>query len=451
MKFLNVATNEVVNISGIKMQGELIVSGEAGGRPEGKRFCAKWSHIITEQHDETGSQYFTVNEGWQIVRGKGGRKERSSEPTPEPTSTPESVPEAETIPEPEAIPEASVEEAEPEVVDENEASGEPAPAPASQPAPAVETGGLNDALTTAFAPIFANVARDIEQRVRANVQAEIDALKAQAKTHVTRLEITTPEGRHEVEGLFCDEFEDIVRDVKNGWSPYLWGAAGCGKSHTCLQVAEALGLDYYTQNMLNFAHEIEGYGNAAGEFVATPFFHAFSEGGLFHVDEIDRSQIEGLVKLNQALEQGIFNFPVIGNVKRHPNFRFICSGNTRMNGADEMYTSGQQQDASFKRRVVFYEMHYDRRIELPIMAAGDEVLVNFVEDVRRAIKRTGTLHFVSYTETRYMKEHEDKKEKALVRSTFKSLDIDIIRQIYGEIEDKENVWAVAMKNVIKNG
>jgi hypothetical protein len=115
-----------------------------------------------------------------------------------------------------------------------------------------------------------------------------------------------------------------------------------------------------------------------------------------------------------------------------------------------MYTSGQQQDASFKRRVIFYEMHYDRRIELPIMAQGDEVLVNFVEDVRRAIKKTGTLHFVSYTETKYMKEHENMKEKALIRSTFKSLDIDIIRQIYGELEDKENVWAVAMYKLIRS-
>jgi hypothetical protein len=49
-----------------------------------------------------------------------------------------------------------------------------------------------------------------------------------------------------------------------------------------------------------------------------------------------------------------------------------------------------------------------------------------------------------------MKEHENMKEKALIRSTFKSLDIDIIRQIYGELEDKENVWAVAMYKLIRS-
>lgn len=415
----------------------------------GQRFINKYAHVLREiGAAEDGSNIFECVDGWSIKEGTRKRGTKPAEPkpekpvevAPETTEAPvemEAVVEAEDVVEVPA--EAPVEEPKPRREKKAEPKAEAQP----------QTDGLQDALSLAFAPVFAKVAKDIEENVRAKVQAEIDALKAQAKTHVQRIELVTKDGeRHEVEGLFCDEFEDMVQDVNDGWSPYLWGAAGCGKSHTCIQIAKALGLDYYTQNMLNFAHEIEGYGNATGEFVPTPFFHAFSEGGLFHVDEIDRSQIEGLVKLNQALEQGVFNFPVVGNVKRHPKFRFICSGNTRMNGADEMYTSGQQQDASFKRRVIFYEMKYDRRVELPIMAQGDEVLVNFVEDVRRAIERTGTLHFVSYTETKYMKQHEDKKEKALIRSTFKSLDLDIIRQIYGALDDKENVWAKAMKNVI---
>lgn len=461
----NTKTNETERISGIKVVENAIVPKKG---KLGSRFIEAHSNALT-CIEEDGKQVFVVNEGWELV--SGGRKATEPKPVEEVTdqeaaetteqeaaeATPQPEPEQPDQPEKPRRRRARKAEAEATAEAETGTPTEEAATEAHEEAcedkkveVKVETSGLHGALEAAFTPVFAGVAAQIEANVRSKVQAEIDALKAQAKTHVTRIELAMPTGeKHDVEGVFCDEFEDMVEDVNNGWSPYLWGAAGCGKSHTCEQIAKALGLDYYTQNMLNFAHEIAGYGNAAGEFVSTPFFEAFSKGGLFHLDEADRSQIEGLVTLNQALQQGVFNFPVIGNVKAHPKFRFICSGNTTMNGADEMYTSGQTQDASFKRRVIFYEMHYDRRIELPIMAQGDEELVNFVEDVRQAIKSTGTLHFVSYTETKYMKQHENKKEKALLRSTFKSLDIDIIRQIYGALQNKENEWAKALYNIVK--
>lgn len=436
----NIQTSEVVKVSSLRVLNGKIAAYYDFPEPSQKwlakfPFCLKADETITDEKHSVECRVFTLADGYELVKVKAEKAEKR-QPKKE-------QPEAEA---PAAEPVVMEEVVEPEAVEEVPA---PAPEPA-KPAARPDTDGLTDALGAAFMPIFKNVAAEIEANVRSKVQAEIDALKAQAKTHVQRIELVKPEGeKFEVEGLFCNEFEDICEDVNNGWYPYLWGAAGCGKSHTAEQVAKALGLDFFTQNMLSFAHEVAGYGNAAGEFVETPFFKAFSQGGLFFLDEADRSQVEGLVVLNQALAQGVFNFPVVGNVKAHPNFRFMAAGNTVMNGADEMYTSGQTQDASFKRRLVFYEMHYDRRIELPIMAQGDEELVNFVEDVRRAIKRTNTLHFVSYSETRYMKQHENKKEKALVRSTFKSLDADIIRQIYGELDNKENAWAKALYNVTR--
>lgn len=425
----NIATGNVLNVSGIKVVNGVIVPKKEN---LGERFIKAHAAELSVVYDENGAQTFVVNDGYELVKGKSSKRQ----PQPQPTETHDE--------EPEEVEEVVTE------TDTTETTEETTAQPAQPVVEAPKTDGLNDALTAAFAPIFANVAAQIESNVRAKVQGEIDALKAQARTQTTRIELVKKGGeRHEVEGVFCEQFELLCRMVNDGWKPYLWGAAGCGKSHTAEQIAKALGLDFYTQNMLTFAHEVAGYGNAAGEYVETPFFKAFSEGGLFFLDEADRSAVEGLVVLNQALEQGVFNFPVVGNVKAHPKFRFMCAGNTRMNGADEMYTSGQTQDASFKRRVIFVEMNYDRRIELPIMAQGDEVLVNFVEDVRRAIKKTGTLHFVSYTETRFMKEYEDMKEFALVASTFKSLDIDIMRQIYGALDDTDNPWAKALYKVVR--
>ena len=432
IKVKNLSTGEVHVITGIR-----VVNGQIVPKKEnlGERFVKSHAAELTACYDEQGKQSFVVNDGYELTKTHEAQpRPRREKPAQENTT------------------EAQPTQENPVEVEEAQPAQEAQPTPAPQPTiEAPKTEGLNDALSAVFAPIFANVAKQIEANIRAEVKSEIDALKARARTHVTRIELVTEGGeRHEVEGVFCEDFEDIVNDVNAGYYPYLWGAAGSGKSHTAEQIAKALGLDFYAQTMLNFAHEVQGYGDAGGNYVETSFFKAFTQGGLFFLDEADRSACEGLVVLNTALANRKFNFPVVGSVEAHPNFRFICAGNTTMSGADEEYTSGQVQDASFKNRLVFYEMQYDRRVELPVMAQGDEVLVDFVEDVRRAIKNTGTLHVVSYRETAYMKAHEANKEKALIRSTFKGLDIDIVRQVYGALSDKQNVWAKALANVVAN-
>ena len=48
-----------------------------------------------------------------------------------------------------------------------------------------------------------------------------------------------------------------------------------------------------------------------------------------------------------------------------------------------------------------------------------------------------------------MKRHETKKECALVRSTFKGLELDAVRMIYNELRNKENAWAKALAKVVK--
>ncbi len=439
IKIQNLTSGEIKKVSNTKVEGGLVKSNT--GKPLGQKFIRSWHGILTETTDENGEQVFTLSADWEIITKS--RKPRQPKPAPvasteTPASADTEATEVETEP-------AEVEE-EPCVENAHEDEGvQPQP----QPAATVQTNGLNDALAAAFMPVFANVAANIESNIRASVQSEIDALKKQAATHVQTIKVVKEGGEtHEVEGVFCEEFEDIVEDVNDGFMPYLWGAAGCGKTHTAEQVAKALGLRFYPQTTVQFAHDVRGYGNAAGEFVPTSFYKAFAEGGLYFQDEYDRSNPEASVVLNTALANGYYDFPVIGRVQAHPQFRFMAAGNTRMQGADEEYVSGQVQDASSRDRVVFYEMSYDRRVELPCMAQGDEELVDFVEDVRRAIKNLHISHVVSYRETKYMKAREDKKEKALIRSTFKGLELDAIRLIYGELQNKENAWARALKNLI---
>lgn len=426
MLFKNQNTGEEVNVSNLTIKNDRIFFS-VRGKGCGARFLNRNTCLVLDEHVEDGT-YLKTAEGWEVIKKKktnGERKPKTEKPQPQPQPQPKEEPKEKPAHEAENVPTCE-----------------------EQPA-VIQTGGLNDALSAAFMPIFSNVAAQIEANVRAKVQAEIDALKKQAATHVQTVRLIKNEGEtHEVDGVFCEDFEDIVEDVNEGYFPYLWGAAGCGKTHTAEQVAKALGLRFYTQTTVQFAHDVRGYGNAAGEYVPTPFYEAFSGGGMYFQDEYDRSNPEASVVLNTALANGYYDFPVIGRVQAHPQFRFMAAGNTRMQGADEEYVSGQVQDASSRDRVVFYEMSYDRRVELPCMAQGDEELVNFVEDVRRAIKNLRISHVVSYRETKYMKARENKKEKALIRSTFKGLETDTIRLIYGELKDKNNAWAKAMSHII---
>lgn len=245
-----------------------------------------------------------------------------------------------------------------------------------------------------------------------------------------------------------EQFDEIVRDVKDGFYPYMEGAAGCGKSYTAEQVSRALGLDFYPMQQVIMAHQVEGYGDAAGRYIETPVYKAFAHGGLLFFDEFDSSRPEAAIVINNMLANGEYSFPVIGRVKAHPDFRCIFAGNTCGKGADEEYTGRDVLDGSTRDRLIDYKMTYDRRVELRI-AKGDEETVNFMEDIRKAIEKTGIRHIVSYRATKYAVARKDNMEAALQRGVVKFLEKDEMRLIYQALDNKSCAWAKAFSNIIK--
>ena len=229
------------------------------------------------------------------------------------------------------------------------------------------------------------------------------------------------------------------------------GPAGSGKSHTAEQIAADLGLTFYGQTTVQFAHDVRGYGDASGSFVDTPFYKAFAFGGLYFQDEYDRSNAEAAIVLNSALANGWYDFPVIGRVEAHPDFRFMAAGNTLMKGADDGYITGQEIDPSSRDRFDFYfEVGYLREVELHI-AHGNTEIVDFVEDVRQAIKACCIEHVVSYRATAAMTD-EVENENDLVacceEGIFKGLDVDARREIYAALQNKDCRWAKALKKTL---
>jgi hypothetical protein len=161
------------------------------------------------------------------------------------------------------------------------------------------------------------------------------------------------------------------------------------------QVAEALGLTFYYCGAISDEFKLKGYGNAAGEYVPTEFYKAFTQGGLLMLDELDASDPQVLVAINAAISQRYVDFPVIGRVDAHPDFRVVSAGNTFGTGASMAYTGRSSLDASTLNRFGYLKVDYDQRIDL-CCAGNDKELCEFGHSLRKAAELTGLSLLVSY-------------------------------------------------------
>jgi MoxR-like ATPase len=127
-----------------------------------------------------------------------------------------------------------------------------------------------------------------------------------------------------IDGVIHEMFETVLAFVRNNEPVYLAGEAGSGKSVICEQVAQAMGLDFYYSSSVTQEYKITGFTDANGHYNESPFYQAFTKGGVFMLDELDASIPEVLILLNGAIANQKFDFPApIGNVPAHPNFRIV--------------------------------------------------------------------------------------------------------------------------------
>lgn len=430
----NSATGAEVKIFNVKRDESGIIRAEKQCPDPKNRFYARYFMLSPDdmkEYDGKQVRTFSLSPSWEIVEKQRKKTTTTEETTPKVQST---TGQEKT---------AQVQEKRPkteEVVQIQETQ--------QQPTQAMNTTIDETAKLMAQALAGLRVQGTFNaDEVRKIMHEELQAMAQDNAPKVTKI-IAKVQSENE---YHCAEYDDILQDVQDGFYPYLWGAAGSGKSHTAEQIARDLGLTFYGQTTIQFAYDVKGYGDAGGNFVQTPFFKAFSEGGLYFQDEYDRSYPEAAVVLNTALSNGYYDFPVVGRVEMHPNFRFMAAGNTNLKGASDGYVAANELDASSRDRLVCYECGYNHDVELHAIAKGDAVLVAFVEDLRKAIKRAGIEHIVSYRATAYMESRKDgDKTKVLNRKTLAGLNIDQIRLIYGHLADTFNEWAKAMLNLTLN-
>ena len=194
--------------------------------------------------------------------------------------------------------------------------------------------------------------------------------------------------------VFHSKFDMIKTCVENKIPVYLAGPAGSGKNHTLEQVAKVLGLEFYFTNSVQQEYKLTGFIDAGGKFHETEFYKAFTNGGLFFLDEMDASIPEVLVLLNAAIANGYFEFPN-GKVTAHKDFRVVAAGNTVGSGADEAYTGRMVLDQATLDRFAIIDFGYDLKIELAL-AKGNADLVSFIEDLRKQADEKGVRATFSY-------------------------------------------------------
>lgn len=224
-----------------------------------------------------------------------------------------------------------------------------------------------------------------------------------------------------------EKHEIIMTCIKSDIPVYLVGPAGSGKNHTLQDIANELGLDFYFTNSIQQEYKVTGFIDAGGNYHETEFYKAFTNGGIFFLDEMDASIPEVLVLLNAAIANKYFEFPT-GRKEAHPNFRVVAAGNTCGSGADELYTGRLVLDSATLDRFVIIEFNYDRNIELAL-AEGNEALVNFIRQMRKFAEDNGiraTFSYRSIISTVKLEKAGIKLSVILKIAVFKGLDKDTI-------------------------
>lgn len=279
-------------------------------------------------------------------------------------------------------------------------------------------------------------ADEIKGNIMGSVQEAVnDFIKREYGTIERKIKVTLDTGKEKkFDGIVHEKFDTVLKFVANDEPVFLVGPAGSGKNVLCKQIAETLGLNFYFTNAVTQEYKLTGFTDAMGNYQPTQFYKAFTEGGVFMLDEMDASIPEVLVILNAAIANRYFDFPApIGYKEAHPDFRIIAAGNTIGHGADYEYVGRSQLDAASLDRFAVVEIGYSEAIENGV--AGDIELADFCREFRKSAKKAGVQVVVSYRaigRLAKMLQLLDTKE-ALLTCLLKGLERDDVNMIYNGI------------------
>ena len=344
------------------------------GAPSAKYFA---KYPLTATDEKIGENtILTLNGGWEVVRGKGERKQRHQKP---------------------------------DVVMKQENSEKEKESAKVEPVVTCNNNEVTNSDAEQLAAILARMkggnideakVEDIVRRVLAENQTPVaDVLEVRQVENGKIARINKPHP------LFKKVLTLVVNDRVTGRYPWLFGDAGSGKSTIAKQVADALGLPFYSVSSLQQKYELEGYTDATGKLVETVFYKAAKEGGIFLFDEASTTSAEVQVAFNSMLANLWYNFPKEGMINAHPDFHIIAADNTTGRGGNSTYSARFQMDASTLDRYTAIRVDYTEELDMA-MAENDTELVTFIRDLRNAINEARLSYTASPRALRAIKAHQ---------------------------------------------
>lgn len=336
---------------------------------------------------------------------------------------------------------------------------ETAPVEALASAPAIPATTTDAQIGGALALIGETVSRiiaetqaeNIKTAIMDNVESKVRAFIHDEYGVIERKIITVVDGKKvPMKGIQHDKFETVLKFIANDEPVFLTGPAGSGKNVICKQVAEALGLKFYFTNAVTQEYKLTGFTDAMGTYQPTQFYKAFTEGGVFMLDEMDASIPEVLVILNAAIANRYFDFPApIGYVEAHPDFRAIAAGNTTGHGADIEYVGRNQLDGASLDRFAVVRIDYSEAIENSV-ALGDMELADFCRDFRKSAAKAGLNIIVSYRAIGRLAKMVQilSLEEALETCLIKGLDLDDMKIVESGLE-RNNKYRTALRHIVQ--
>lgn len=348
------------------------------------------------EHDGTTVSIIRHSTGKTLRAMINGGNGGGTKPQPRPESAPDELPDE--LPE---IPEESDDEPQHDKEHENAPESEPQPeevqpeevqpeeVPQPQPNPmdpfSMLVEQVKNAVLTSVVPKMAELNDLTREEIMENIKPMLEEFAKSGGAAKREFVVKINDMATKIEGLTHPKFERVLKYVANHHNVYLYGPAGSGKNVICEQVAKALGVPFYYQNTIITKFDVTGYKNAAGEFEETEFYKAWTQGGVFMLDEADNACAEALVTLNAALANGYYSFPGIGRVECSPNFYCVAAGNTNGQGATDEYCGRYKMDESSRDRFAFVDIDYNPEIEEGICNGHADVL-DFVRELRGICK-----------------------------------------------------------------
>lgn len=262
----------------------------------------------------------------------------------------------------------------------------------NDPKPEAFTGGITPEMLQAFELMSKVFGGKIDrEEIRSMVREEFADVVFPTKVVVQRENGEVKP----IEGLAHYQLDKVMKAVLADVYPMLVGGPGTGKSHMGKQIADALGLKFYTTSLTaqtpvsKFAGIVQ-----ADDFKMTGFYFAFKFGGLFALDEVDNGHPNTVAWLNAALANGWAEFANGEMVYRHKDFRFIVSANTYGHGGNRQFVGRNPIDGATLDRFVTITIEIDEALETHVahsLGSADNAkqVLDFARKLRKNIAREG--------------------------------------------------------------